>query len=111
MLVDRVINCTGADFNVQRTRDPLLRSLLAQGMAHAEPLGLKTDARGALVDARGGNAARNLYYVGPLLRAGLWETTAVQELRGHAERLALHLLTGQRQLNEESAGARRAALA
>jgi uncharacterized NAD(P)/FAD-binding protein YdhS len=96
LLVERVVNCTGPDFNVQRTRERLLRSLIAQGIAVGGSQGLVTDARGALVDARSGAAARNLYYVGPLLRAAHWETTAVQELRGHAERLAWHLLTEER---------------
>jgi uncharacterized NAD(P)/FAD-binding protein YdhS len=111
VLVERVINCTGPDFNVQRTRDRLLRSLLAQGMAQPHPLGLKTDTRGALVDARGGGTARNLYYIGALLRAAHWETTAVPELREHAERLAQHLLSERHQLSEASVPARRAALA
>lgn len=93
LLVDRAINCTGPDFNALRTRERLLRSLLAQGMAVPEPLGLVTDARGALEDGRSGGAARNIYYVGPLLRAAHWETTAVQELRVHAEQLAEHLLS------------------
>ncbi len=90
--VDRVINCTGPDYDARRSRDPLLRSLLAQGLAVADGLGLglRTGAHGALIDARG-QAAGHLYYVGPMLRADHWETTAVQELRGHAERLARHL--------------------
>jgi uncharacterized NAD(P)/FAD-binding protein YdhS len=96
LLVERVVNCTGPDFNVQRTRERLLRSLLAQGIALGGSQGLVTDPCGALVDARSGLAAHNLYYVGPLLRATHWETTAVQELRTHAERLAQHLLTEQR---------------
>jgi len=92
MLVDRVINCTGPDYNIRRARDPLMRSLLAQGLAVADPLnlGLRTGAYGALINAEG-NAAPNLFYVGPMLRADHWETTAAQELRGYAERLAGYL--------------------
>jgi len=92
MLVDRVINCTGPDYNIRRSQDPLMRSLLAQGLAVADPLnlGLRTGAYGALVNAEG-NVAPNLFYVGPMLRADHWETTAAQELRGYAERLAGYL--------------------
>jgi uncharacterized NAD(P)/FAD-binding protein YdhS len=92
MLVDRVINCTGPDYNIRRSQDPLMRSLIAQGLAVADPLnlGLQTGAYGALVNAEGG-VARNLFYVGPMLRADHWETTAAQELRGYAERLAGYL--------------------
>jgi uncharacterized NAD(P)/FAD-binding protein YdhS len=94
LLVDRVINATGPDYNARRTRDPLLRSLLAQGVAVADPLGLGlvTGEFGSLLDTRG-RAASHLYYVGPLLRANHWETTATRELRDHAERLAYHLVT------------------
>jgi uncharacterized NAD(P)/FAD-binding protein YdhS len=92
LLVDRVVNCTGPDYNVLRSRDPLLRSLLSQGLAVPDSLGLgiRTGAYGALLDAHG-RAAPNLFYIGPLLRADHWEATAAQELRGHAERLAGYL--------------------
>jgi len=89
LIVDRVVNCTGPDYNARRSRDPLVRSLLAQGLASTDSLkpGIRTGACGALIDSRG-RTAPNLFYVGPLLRADHWEVTAAQELRGHAERLA-----------------------
>jgi uncharacterized NAD(P)/FAD-binding protein YdhS len=92
MLVDRVVNCTGPNYNVRRSRDPLMCSLLAQGLAVSDPhdLGIRTSSYGALVDADG-RAATNLFYVGPMLRADHWEATAAHELRGHAERLASYL--------------------
>ena len=92
VIVDRVVNCTGPGYDVRRSAERLVRSLLAQGIAAADPLGLgiATGEFGALIDA-GGRLAPNLYYVGPMLRPGHWETTAVAELRVHAERLACHL--------------------
>jgi uncharacterized NAD(P)/FAD-binding protein YdhS len=92
LLVDRVINCTGADYNPVRSRDPLMRSLLGQGMVAPDALGLglRTGAHGAVIDSRN-RPATNLYYIGPMLRADHWECTAAQELRIHAERLAHHL--------------------
>jgi len=92
LTVDRVINCTGPDYNPGRSRDPLMRSLLSQRLACADALGLglRTAAHGALVNAVG-ESAEGLYYVGPQLRADYWEATAAHELRGHAERLAAHL--------------------
>jgi uncharacterized NAD(P)/FAD-binding protein YdhS len=92
MLVDRVVNCTGPDYNIRRSRDPLINSLVSQGLAVSDPLslGLRTGAYGALINAQG-RAAPNLFYVGPMLRADHWEATAAQELRGHAERLAGYL--------------------
>ncbi len=92
--VDRIINCTGPDYDARRNRDPLLRSLLSERMAVADELhlGLKTGEFGGLIDANG-QVSRALYYIGPMLRADHWETTAVPELRRHAELLAQHLLS------------------
>jgi uncharacterized NAD(P)/FAD-binding protein YdhS len=89
LVVDRVINCTGADQRLTHTQDPLLQGLMADGLAVADPLGLgwRTAEHGALID-RGGAAAEHLFYIGPMLRAEYWEATAVGELRGHAEGLA-----------------------
>jgi uncharacterized NAD(P)/FAD-binding protein YdhS len=91
-LVDRVVNCTGPQYDVRHTREHLLRSLIAQGIAASDSLrlGIATDEFGALVGASG-RVAANLYYIGPMLRPRYWETTAVQELRTHAEQLACHL--------------------
>ena len=94
LLVDRVVNCTGADYNLARSRDTLTRSLLEQGLVASDALGLglRTSTHSAVIDSRS-RVANNLYYIGPMLRADHWECTAAQELRVHAERLALHLAT------------------
>jgi uncharacterized NAD(P)/FAD-binding protein YdhS len=94
LLVDRMINCTGPDHDIRRSAQPLLRSLLAHGMARRDALGLGllVDEYGALLDARGRGTTGGVFYLGPMLRAQHWEATAVQELRGHAEQLAAHLL-------------------
>jgi uncharacterized NAD(P)/FAD-binding protein YdhS len=91
LLVDRVVNCTGPQYDVRSGRERLLRSLIAAGLAVPDELGLgiTTDEYGALIDASG-RPTRNLFYIGPMLRPRFWETTAVQELRVHAERLARH---------------------
>jgi uncharacterized NAD(P)/FAD-binding protein YdhS len=99
LLVDRVINCTGPDYNPRRSRDSLVHSLLSQRYAVVDALGLglRTAANGALIDARG-REANGLYCIGPQLRADHWEATAVQELRVHAERLASHLVGAAMQM-------------
>jgi uncharacterized NAD(P)/FAD-binding protein YdhS len=92
--VDRVVNCTGADYSLTRSRDPLTRSLLENGLVASDALGLglRTSTYGAVIDSRN-RVTQNLYYIGPMLRADHWECTAAQELRVHAERLARHLAT------------------
>jgi uncharacterized NAD(P)/FAD-binding protein YdhS len=94
LTVDAIVNATGPDYALERSREPLLRSLLAQGWIAPDALrlGMRTDSSGACLSARG-ERTEDLYYLGPMLRADHWEATAVTELRGHAERLAQHLTT------------------
>jgi uncharacterized NAD(P)/FAD-binding protein YdhS len=91
---DRVVNCTGPDYAIARSTEPLWRSLVQSGLCvpDALGLGLRTGPRGAVIDADGWPGP-HLFYVGPMLRADLWEATAASELRGHAERLAALLAT------------------
>ncbi len=91
--VGYVINCTGPDSDLRRSRTPLIRDLLARGLMRADALGLGVDIDEdyAVLDARG-RPSSVLHYIGPLLKARDWEATAVPELRGHAARLAQHLL-------------------
>jgi uncharacterized NAD(P)/FAD-binding protein YdhS len=91
---DRVVNCTGPDYAIARSTEPLWRSLVQCGLCVPDSLGLglRTGPRGAVIDADGWPGP-HLFYVGPMLRADLWEATAASELRGHAERLAALLST------------------
>ena len=91
---DRVVNCTGPDYAIARSTEPLWRSLVQCGLCVSDPLGLglRTGPRGAVIDADGWPGP-HLFYVGPMLRADLWEATAASELRVHAERLAVLLAT------------------
>jgi uncharacterized NAD(P)/FAD-binding protein YdhS len=92
-LVDRVINCTGPDCRADAQSDPLVQSLLANGLIRSDALSLGIDVA---PDGRtlGGNGrpVDRLYYVGPWLRARDWEATAVPELREHAAGLAKNLI-------------------
>ena len=91
---DRIVNCTGPDYAVARSQDPLWRNLVQCGLCVADPLGLglRTGPKGAVIDADGWPGP-HLFYVGPMLRADLWEATAAHELRLHAEQLAALLAT------------------
>ena len=86
---ERIIVCTGAGTDIRRTANPLLQSLLSDGSVSPDPLGLGLQATedGALLDAQG-RADGRLFTLGALRRGELWETTAVQEIRAQAERLA-----------------------
>jgi len=93
-----VINATGPDYAVRRSRDPLIASLLQAGWISADALdlGLRTGEFGACLSGQGAPTPR-LHYLGPMLRADHWETTAALELRAHAELLARHLFESGRE--------------
>jgi uncharacterized NAD(P)/FAD-binding protein YdhS len=88
--VARVINCTGPAAQLRDARHPLLKSILAQGLARPDALGmgLSTDQHGALLGGAGGL----LFTLGTLRRGELWETTAIPELRSQAVAVAQRLL-------------------
>jgi uncharacterized NAD(P)/FAD-binding protein YdhS len=84
-----LINCTGPGTDIHRTRNPLLRSLVSDGLVRADDLalGLSTDERFRLY-SREGTLQRSLYALGPLTRGREWELTAVPEIREQARLVA-----------------------
>ena len=92
LTVDMVVNATGPNYNIERSTDPLIVSLRSAGLISSDVLnlGLRSARFGACVD-REGHVSRQLYYLGPLLRAEHLDVTAAAELSTHAEQLAAHL--------------------
>ena len=92
--VQRMINCTGSDENYWRSANPLLRSLLESGRIRANAIGrgLETDRHGALIESDG-TPSGWLFTLGPPRVGGLFETTAVPEIRKQAEALASYLFS------------------
>jgi uncharacterized NAD(P)/FAD-binding protein YdhS len=86
---ERVVVCTGPAMDVRRSGSSLLDALLASGAASPDALGLglRSSEDGALLDAHGHQDERVLT-LGALRRGELWESTAVEEIRAQAERLA-----------------------
>jgi uncharacterized NAD(P)/FAD-binding protein YdhS len=83
--VGAVVNCTGPTAEVTRTPHALVRHLLERRYVRPASLdlGLQTDTRGCLP-----HTDNKLWLVGPLRRGGLWETTAVPEIREQAAALS-----------------------
>jgi len=92
LTVDLIVNATGPDYVLERGTVPLLDFLRKAGWVSEDALnlGLRTARYGACVDAQG-RPSDDLFYLGPMLRAGHWEATAATELSTHAEQLAAHL--------------------
>ena len=96
MRVARIVNCTGPQGDLLRSREPLIRQLLAAGMIRPDALriGLEVDAQSHVVAADGGVDDR-LYCIGPMTRGGLWEVVAVPDLRQQNWELARRLAHAQ----------------
>jgi len=88
-----VINCTGPASDYRRIDDPLVRSLLNQGLVRPGPFNLGLDVAPSLhLIAIDGKASGRLYAAGPVTKGALWEIIAVPDLRLQVEALAQHLV-------------------
>jgi uncharacterized NAD(P)/FAD-binding protein YdhS len=91
--VDRVINCTGSETDCRRVEHALLGSLFLKGEVRPDPLflGLDVDTKGSVFNFKGVPSGY-LFAIGPVKKGGLWETTAVPEIRKQAAELADYLV-------------------
>ena len=91
--VDHVINATGVELRVPTMRNPLLTQMLGDGLVQSGPhgIGIATEGEGLVLNGDG-QAQPHLMALGSLRVGDLWESTAIPELRGQAERVARSLL-------------------
>ena len=75
-------NCTGPLGAIERTRDPLLRQMLDDGLVNPDHLGM-----GLKVDENS-RAAHRLWALGPLTKGRYWEIVAVPDIRDQAAAVA-----------------------
>ena len=88
------VNCTGPEGSIARVDDPLVRQLLARGLARADALGLGLDVDAAhRVIGADGRPSPRLYALGPLTKGALWEIVAVPDIR-HQVRDVARTLAG-----------------
>jgi uncharacterized NAD(P)/FAD-binding protein YdhS len=93
IVIDHIINCMGPLASIDAIENPLLRTVVASGLAGRNDLG-----SGVAVTHEGDVLSPNnvvvpgLYAIGPLLAGQLLESVAVPELRGQATVLARKLL-------------------
>lgn len=88
-----IVNCIGPTTDIQRHANPLMAQLLKEGWIAPDThgLGLRVTPDLQVIDTHQ-KPVKGLWYVGPLLKAAMWEATAVPELRLHAQHLAQTLL-------------------
>lgn len=92
--VAKVFNCIGPESNFrQHFNEPLLINLLARGILHPDPLFLGLEATDTL-EPRGadGRVFDRISLIGPPLKAMLWESTAIPEIRQQAVHAAARAL-------------------
>jgi uncharacterized NAD(P)/FAD-binding protein YdhS len=89
--VTAAINCTGPAGDISRVDDPLIRRLLASGLARPDALGLglEVDAASRVV-----GPAEGLYAIGPLTRGAFWEIVAVPDIRRQVRDVARLISAG-----------------
>ncbi|WP_233198585.1 MULTISPECIES: FAD/NAD(P)-binding protein [Luteimonas] len=89
LAVDVVVNATGMEKRLARAPGALLPALQARGLVRPGPhdIGIDTTAEGQLVGADGAPVP-GLWTLGALRIGSLWESIAMPELRGQAERVA-----------------------
>lgn len=89
-----LINCTGSELAATRSRNPLMKQLLADGVVepHSNGLGVAVDPS----YRAWGSAHPQLYVVGSWMTGQLLESTAVPELRVQAAAIARALASVDR---------------
>jgi len=92
--VDRVINCTGPETDISILENGFLRNLWNQGILSQDilKLGVNADLNTYEIINQEGKKIDGLYTIASNLKGLLWESTAVNELRTQAEKLAKNLL-------------------
>ena len=79
-----VVNCTGPLGAMAKTQDRLLKQMVDDGLATADPLGI-----GIAADAHdAATASERLWVLGPLSKARQWEIIAVPDIRQQAQAVA-----------------------
>ncbi len=89
LTVARVIDCTGFVDDVRTSANPLIRSLIANGAARPDTLGLGLDLDDdhALIGADGA-ASQRIKVIGPPARGAFWESVAIPDIRLQCEAVA-----------------------
>lgn len=82
MTVDWILNCTGPEERYDRIENPLVKSILASGIARRgnNGLGLDVDETCQIKD-HAGDIQAGLYAIGHATRGAFWEVTAATNIR------------------------------
>ena len=92
LAVARILICKGLTSDPDKSDNPLVASLFANGLARADPLriGIEVAPDCAVVD-RDGRPSPRLFAIGPMSQAAFWEIIAVPDIRLQTAALAARL--------------------
>lgn len=90
--VEGIVDCRGIVADPTRSENPVIASVLAQGLARTDALriGIDVSINCAVLDVAG-SPSRRLFAIGPLTRASFWETIAIPDIRNQCATLARHV--------------------
>src|SRR5690606_33568762 len=88
--VSRVINCTGPETNLMNLNGSFLKKCLLNGIISQDSLklGIRANTETFQVIDSQGKLQPNLLTLGSNLKGELWESTAINELREQADKIA-----------------------
>jgi uncharacterized NAD(P)/FAD-binding protein YdhS len=91
--VARIVNCTGPRSDPSQAANPLLQSLIGDGIARADSLGLglATDECSRVIGADGA-VHNHLFALAALSRGSRFETTAIPEITEQVDAMAKEIL-------------------
>ena len=92
---DSVFDCRGLWTDLLRARNPLVQSILDEGLGEIDALrmGFRCDDSGRLTSVQR-ESSPAIYTLGSLRRGELWETTAAREIRIQAARIGHAIVNG-----------------
>jgi uncharacterized NAD(P)/FAD-binding protein YdhS len=93
LAVARILICKGLTSDPDKSANPLVASLFANGLARVDPLriGIEVAPDCAVVD-REGRPSPRLFAIGPMSQAAFWEIVAIPDIRLQTAALAARLI-------------------
>jgi len=84
-----MLNCTGPLGTISRTKDPMLKQMLADGLIKPDDLGIALDVD----DCSRVVGSEKAWAMGPMTKGRYWEIIAVPDIRGQAAQVADDIAT------------------
>jgi uncharacterized NAD(P)/FAD-binding protein YdhS len=89
-----VVECVGISVSPRDSTNPILKSLLEQGLARPDPIGIGIDvAQDCAIIDRNGRPSGRLLAAGPLTRGRFWEIVSIPDIRVQCAQIAQQIVS------------------